>query len=100
MATDLKTVATVPLNGTNYSTWKVQCQMALVCDGLWGMVNETETVPDEGEADRHSKFLTRQDRTLAINLFNTTTGSLGSPIKYRYSSDGSTARAIALDWRP
>ena len=54
MATDLKTVAIVSLNGTNYAypTWKVQCQMALVCDGLWGIVNGTETTPDEGEADR------------------------------------------------
>ena len=65
MATDLKTVAIVPLNGTNYPTWKVQCQMALVRDGLWDIVNGTETAPDEGEADCCSKFLARQDRALA-----------------------------------
>ena len=65
MATDLKTVAIVPLNGTNYPTWKVQCQMALVRDGLWGIVNGTETTPHEGEADRRSKFLARRDRALA-----------------------------------
>ena len=74
MATDLKTVAIVPLNGTNYPTWKVQCQMALVRDGLWGIVNGTETAPDEGEADRCSKFLARRDRALAtvctVCLFN------------------------------
>ena len=65
MATDLKTVATVSLNGTNYPTWKVQCQMALVRDGLWGIVNGTETAPDEGEADSCSKFLARRNRALA-----------------------------------
>ena len=35
MATDSKNVALVPLNGKNYSTWKVQCRMALMRDGLW-----------------------------------------------------------------
>ena len=64
MATDMKTVTIVPLNGTNYPTWKVQCQMALVHDGLWGIVNRTETAPSE-EADRRSKFLARRDRALA-----------------------------------
>ena len=61
MATDLRTVAIVPLNGTNYPTWKVQCRMALVRDGLWGIV----TAPDNEEADRLSKFLARRDRDLA-----------------------------------
>ena len=65
MTTALKTVAIVPLNGTNYPTWNVQCQMALVHDGLWEIVNKMETAPDEGEADRRSKFLARWDRTLA-----------------------------------
>ena len=39
MATDSKNVALVPLNGKNYSTWKVQCRMALMRDGLWDIVN-------------------------------------------------------------
>ena len=54
MAMDLKTVAIVPLNGTNYPTWTVQCRMALVRDGLWGIVNGTEVAPGKGVADRHS----------------------------------------------
>ena len=41
MASDLKTVTVVPLNGLNYSTWKVQCRMALLKDGLWGIVYGT-----------------------------------------------------------
>ena len=44
---------------------EVQCQMALVRDGLWGIVDGTETAPDEGEADRRSKFLARRNRALA-----------------------------------
>ena len=47
MTTELKTVAIAPLNGTNYPTSKIQCQMALVHDGLWVIVNGTETAPDK-----------------------------------------------------
>ena len=59
------TVAILPLNGTYYSTWKIQCQMALVHDRLWGMVNGTEAASDEGEADRRLKFLARWHCALA-----------------------------------
>jgi hypothetical protein len=40
--------------------------MALVKDGLWNIVNGTETIPDEGQAERHAKFETRRDRALAL----------------------------------
>ena len=59
-----KTSAIVPLKGANYPTWKVQCRMTLVRDGLWGIVSGTETAPAEG-GDRRSKFLARRDRALA-----------------------------------
>ena len=59
-----KTSAIVSLNGANYPTCKVQCCMALVCDGLWGIISGTETAPVEG-SDRRSKFLARRDRALA-----------------------------------
>ena len=58
-----KTTAIVPLKGANYPTWKVQCRMALVRDGLWGIVSGTETAPAEG--DGRPKFLARRDRALA-----------------------------------
>ena len=50
-----------PLNGHNYATWKVQCKMALIKDGLWKIVTGTEGEP---EADR-AKYLLRKDRALA-----------------------------------
>ena len=66
MAESKTTVSLVPLNGSNYPTWKVQCRMALVRDGLWGIVEGTETAPPaEGTADRRSKFIARRDRALA-----------------------------------
>ena len=61
-----KSVAIVPLNGSNYPTWKVQCRMALVKDGLWSIVNGTETIPEEREADKRAKFVARRDRALAL----------------------------------
>ena len=60
-----KTVAVVPLNGTNYSTWKIQCKMALIKEGLWAIVNGTEMAPAEG-ADQRAKFAARRDKALAI----------------------------------
>ena len=59
-----KTVAVIPLNTKNYATWKVQCKMALVKDGVWGIVNGTETAPAEGE--QLARFTTRRDKALAI----------------------------------
>ena len=54
----MKTVMIVPLVGSNYPTWKVQCRMALMRDGhgLWGIVNESERPPEENQADKYAKF--------------------------------------------
>lgn len=52
MASESKTVTVVPLNNSNYPTWKVQCQMALMKDELWSIVSGTEVTPDVGEAER------------------------------------------------
>ena len=61
-----KLVNLEPLNGTNYATWKVQCKMALIRDGVWNIVNGTEIVPDSGtEMGLHEKYLSCKDRALA-----------------------------------
>ena len=64
MASDSKTVAVLSLNGSNYPMWKVQCQMALMKDGLWNIVNGTETILT-GDGERRTKFLAQRDRALA-----------------------------------
>lgn len=62
-----RAVVVVPLKGgANYSTWKVQCRMALMKEGLWGIVDGKETAPGEEEADKHAKFVARRDRALAL----------------------------------
>ena len=58
--------AFVPLCGSNYATWKVQCQMALMKDGLWSIVTGAEVEPDREDANKYVKFEARRDRTLAI----------------------------------
>ena len=60
-----RSVAVVPLNRSNYPTWKVQCRMALKKDGLWNIVNGAETALSSSDADRRAKFATRRDRALA-----------------------------------
>ena len=61
-----KTVTVISLNGANYPTWKIQCQMTLMKDGLWGIVNGTESAPTDGNADRRAKFEARKNRALAV----------------------------------
>ena len=62
---DSRSVMVVSLSGSNYPTWKVQCRMALIKDGLWNIVNGTENPPDVSEAG-YEKFVGRRDRALAI----------------------------------
>ena len=64
--TEFKTVTVVPLSGANYATWKIQCQMALMRDGVWKIVDGTEKSPTTGGADAQVKFDSRRDRALAI----------------------------------
>jgi len=64
-ASELKTVSVVPLNGGNYATWKVQCRMALMKDGLWNTVNRMENPPPQTDAANRAKFMATQDRALA-----------------------------------
>ena len=69
MASDSKTVTIVPLTGKNYATWKIQCQMALVKDGLWTIVNESEDPPAEEASDeKKAKYAARKDQLLCYRL--------------------------------
>ena len=45
---EIKT-AIVPLTGANYPTWKVQCKMSLIKDGLWGVIKANETAPEKND---------------------------------------------------
>ena len=58
-----RSVTVVPLNGSNYSTWKIQCKMALIKDGLWGIVSGEEDPP--GREEERAKYSLRKDTALA-----------------------------------
>ncbi len=73
-----KTVVLVPLTGTNYCTWKIQCKMALMRDGLWGIVSKTEAEPAP-DSESHAKFVTRRDRALATIVLSLDSSLLGDP---------------------
>ena len=67
LSRSLAAVAVVPLNSSNYSTWKIQCKMALVKEGLWGIVDGTETAPTE--VAELAKFAARKNKALATIAF-------------------------------
>ena len=59
-----------PLNESNYATWKVQCKMALMREGLWSIVNKEEVIPELDNARRREteearrKFKIRFEKAL------------------------------------
>ena len=61
---DSRAMTVVPLKGTNYPTWKIQCRMALMKEGLWRIVSGDKVAPTGSEAER-AKFAARRDRALA-----------------------------------
>ena len=60
----------LPLNENNYATWKVQCKMALMREGLWPIVNKEEFIPEIDDARRREseearrKFKIRYEKAL------------------------------------
>ena len=65
MAAESKVTTVVPLIGNNYSTWKVQCKMALMRDSLWSIVAKQETAPVDITSREYATFMTRYNKALA-----------------------------------
>ena len=63
MATEATKILIKPLNRAKYATWKVQCKMALIREGLWNIVNETE---DAEKEENVGKYQLRKDCALAM----------------------------------
>ena len=66
MAESIKSVSIVPLKGSNYPTWKLQCRMVLLKEGLWSIVNGTEQAPVGEDEEKLAKFAARKDRAVAL----------------------------------
>ena len=75
MAESRTATTVVPLNGSNYPTWKIQCKMALMKEGLWRIVTGDEVAPT-GSASEQSKFAARKDRALATIVLSVDTSLL------------------------
>ena len=103
MTMETKFVNLVPLNGTNYATRKIQCKMALIRDGLWDIVNMTESVPDSRtETALHAKYLSRRDRELGNNCFIGGTllkhkGVFGKLIEWKAMVEKSSGKRVKTD---
>ena len=66
MTSETKATSIVPLNGSNYPTWKVQCCMAVMKDSLWSLIDGTENVPPQTEAEKYAKYVAKKNKALAI----------------------------------
>lgn len=55
----------VPLDGKNWSTWRVQIKMLLINLSLWGIVDGSETQPTEAAATSTAEYLKRKNRALS-----------------------------------
>ena len=66
MAESKSTVTVVPLKGSNYPTWKIQCRTALMKDGLWSIVDGSESAPSTSDTQKYEKFVASRDRALAV----------------------------------
>ena len=75
MAESKSATAVVPLNDSNYPTWKIQCKMALMKEGLWKIVTGEEVVPT-GSATELAKLSSRRDRALATIVLSVDTSLL------------------------
>ena len=72
MAGLIRTVSpVVPLRGSNYPTWKLQCQMVVMKVGLWWIVNSTDKAPEaEVDAEVIAKYTACRNSALAHNVLS------------------------------
>ena len=71
-ASDIMRSNMVPLMENNYATWKIQCRMALIRDGLWPIVNKEEVIPELDEEGRRESEEARRKFKIRYNKALTT----------------------------
>ena len=55
----------VPLNESNYATWKVQLKMALMREDLYSIVTGNEEAPSDDQSAAYRSYVKRRDKALA-----------------------------------
>ncbi len=60
----------------NWATWKFQMEHLMKAKGLWGMVAETENVPDGANAQTRAEFEKRKEKAFSVLVLNVSTPQL------------------------
>ncbi len=60
----------------NWATWKFQMEHLMKAKGLWGMVAETESVPDGANAQTRAEFEKRKEKAFSVLVLNVSTPQL------------------------
>lgn len=66
---DIKSVL-VLLDGSNYATWKIQSEMALIKEDVLSVVEGTEPVPDQADTTQYKKYTLKNNRALVITVLS------------------------------
>ena len=53
------------LDGSNWMTWKFQVRHLLLAKGLWGVVDGSETLPEDSSAQVHAEFEKKEQKALS-----------------------------------
>lgn len=64
----------VPLDGSNYTAWKVQCRMALIKKDVWDIVKGTEPVPERTNTTKYN-YNVKKNRAFAVIVLAVECGS-------------------------
>ena len=92
MATETMEILVKPFNGPNYTTWKVQCNIALIKEGLWNIATGKENAPEnQGE---QAKYLLRRYHTLATIVL-----SVDPTLLYLLGSDPENPAVVCKSWQ-
>ena len=80
------------LDSSNWPTWKFQMKHLLLARGLWGLVNGTEALQDETNAQQQADYNKRSQK-----VFSTIVMAIGSSQLYLVTScEGPVAAWTAL----
>lgn len=60
----------------NWATWKFQLEHLLKAKGLWGMVQETDQLAADANANTRAEFERRKEKAFSVLVLNVSTSQL------------------------
>ena len=54
------------LDGANWSTWKIQMKHLLLAKGLWGVVNESETLAEDANEAARTEHRKKSQKAFSL----------------------------------